>query len=167
MKFKNSTFIAVLFTALAIFNVSATEKEHAVILIEAQIYKHPTASSATSDTDFDELLTGADLESEPVLIMAVGGEAQIEIGVQQHDGSDDDMLRLAFKSESLGTRYTVDFQLSSQNNKKISTVVADVNTTLILSSKLKGSLKIVKIKTRKFATLALALAAKDENKPNE
>lgn len=150
----------ILLTLCTLFNASAKEKLQEVILIEAEIYKHPTAKMATSETNFDDLFAGAVLETSPVLTMNVAGTAAIEIGLHNKDG-DDDMLRLNFKSGAFGNKYTIDFQLTHQNEEKISTVVTDVDSTLILTSKLNGTLKIAKIKTRKFSNLAQALKAKD------
>jgi len=156
MNIKIAFLITVLFTTF-ISKVHATEGE--VILIEAEIYKHPTAKK---QSEVDEFLTGAILESSPVLIMKVGGKAKIEIGLQHEDGSDDDMLRLDFKSDSLGEKYTVDFQINSQGSERISSVETQLNSILVLSTSLYGTLKIAKIKTRKFANAELALQAKDD-----
>jgi len=158
MNYKSTVCIAVLFTIFTLFNVSANEKQQAVILIEAEVYKHLTAKK---QSEIDELLTGAILETAPVLIMNVGGTAAIEISLQNEEGNEDDMLRLHFQSDKNGVDYTVDFQLNNKGAERISSVETTVDSTLVLSSSLYGTLKIAKIKTRKFASLALALKAKD------
>jgi len=158
MNYKTTVYIAALCTLFTLFNVSAKEKQQEVILIEAEVYKHLTAKK---QSEIDELLTGAILETAPVLIMKVGGTAAIEISLQNEEGKDNDMLRLHFQSDQNGVDYNVDFQLNSNGAERISSVATTVDSTLILSSSLYGTLKIAKIKTRKFANLALALKAKD------
>jgi hypothetical protein len=150
----------ILFTLMLLLTSYAQAKESEVILIEAEIYQREKPEKMA---EVDDILSGAILVESPTLLINVGTDATIEIGSQNKQGKDENMLRLYLKSDIQGKNYDVSFQLNSKGDERISRVESiKLGGTLILSSSLNNIFKIAKIKTRKFASFELAMAAKDK-----
>ncbi|MEW6990382.1 hypothetical protein AADZ91_06780 [Colwelliaceae bacterium 6441] len=147
---------------------TATAKEAAIIVVEAHIYKFDEPPkleeinhhlNKANGKDIITQLPGAMLEAAPRLMVEKGKPATIEIGVQEEGGNAIDMLKLNVMSNLHSDTYELVFTLARKTEEKISTIEAQLNTTLVISSSIGDEVKIAQIKTTQYKNKALAMAA--------
>jgi len=153
---RNYIIFLTLFIVSSILNLSIA-KEAEVILIEAEIYNLKESQKLH---DLNAQLEEAVLEESPRLLMEVGKDATIEIGIQDSEGKDIDMIRLYINSNDKEDSYDLDFQLISKGEKSISRIEdTSLNSTLAVSASINDSVKVAKIRTTKFKNKKLGMAA--------
>ena len=136
-----------LFFISTVFN-TLQAKETEVILIEAEIY---TLEQSKEMGNLNSQLKEAVLEHSPKMLAEIGKDATIEIGDQTHDGKDLDMIKLYIQSDEKKDSYNLDFQLISKDEQSVSRIDnTSFNSTLTFSASINGSVKIAKIKTKKY-----------------
>ncbi|MDP2561502.1 hypothetical protein [Psychrobium sp. 1_MG-2023] len=131
-----------------------------VIFIEAEIYDVPQRYKSS---ELPIQLKHATLDSAPQLMTALGQSAVIEIGLESEEGQAIDMMKMTIETSKKNNNFALEFKLSRQDEQSISRVVDNsFGQTLVLSSTLKGTVTIAKVKTTKFDNLALAQAARQQ-----